>query len=163
MIWEIRAVAGFAYRAGWRGDDLATATAVALATSSGDDHWRWTPAFRTDVDRRGLFGLDATMFDLDRVGDLFDPNINASLAQNLWRSLDRTWEWAAVDLDAIPYYVTTFARSAAAAPDLTPNLPSTSIPTYMSRPTFDQLRAGRTAVETIKQAAHAIVRRALGE
>lgn len=162
MIWETRAIAGFAVRAGWKGEDVTTATAIAIATSSGDDQWSWSPAPAHEVDRVGLWGLDRHLFDLDRVGNMTDPANNARLAYGLWQGFSRSWEWAAVDVDRIPYYVTELARIAARNPDLAPAVSTVRLPAQLASVSLDRQRAARTAIETVRIAARSIIQRATG-
>lgn len=82
-------IARHAYDAGFRGDDLAIAVAVALAESTGDPRahnpvppdnsyglWQINMIGALGPERRRQYGLDANR-------DLFDPAVNAKVANKI--------------------------------------------------------------------------------
>lgn len=91
MLWGPEALAGFAQAAGWKGDDLVTAVALALSSSGGDDGYHDTagaPAYR---DRRGLWSLDVLTSPQLATPGIFDPRVNAAGAYGLWAAAGGTW------------------------------------------------------------------------
>jgi lysozyme-like protein len=111
-------IAQHAYRAGFRGDALATATAVALAESSGntashngtgydDSYGLW------QINMYGGLGPDRRrQFDLDADRDLFDPDENAKAAYAISHD-GKTFEpWSTYQNGAYRRYLDT-ARKAA--------------------------------------------------
>lgn len=116
MRWVPAVVAGFAADAGWRGGDLVTAVAVALATSDGDDAYRDVQWPGPSVDRRGLFGIDVTVSFPDYVDRLYDPRENAQRAYVLWRHHGGTFDWSPVYVAGSYVRRLTEAQGAAAAP-----------------------------------------------
>jgi hypothetical protein len=73
-----RQLVAYARAAGFTGDMLARAVAVALATSGGDARW-WSGPNSSDVYRLGLWGItDKPHPSANRSGLLTDPALNAS-------------------------------------------------------------------------------------
>lgn len=93
MRWPPARVAGFIRDAGWPEDQLATATAVALASSQGDDHFTWVVGDPPVIDERGLFAIDDVVDEVPADVDLFDPVANARFALLLWRRTGGDWSW----------------------------------------------------------------------
>ena len=91
-------IARHAYEAGFRGDDLATAVAVAMAESSGntrshngtgldDSYGLW------QVNMHGDLGpARREQFDLDSDKDLYDPGKNAEAAFDIYRGRGKSFE-----------------------------------------------------------------------
>jgi hypothetical protein len=96
MRWSPAAIAGFAYRAGFTGEDLIGAVALALATSDGDDTYRLTVPGDTRGPYLGLWGVPAEGVEVPVGEVLFDPDVNARAARLLWTTTDRTFEWSPV-------------------------------------------------------------------
>lgn len=84
MLWSPARVAGFAYTAGFRGNDLGRATAVALAVSGGDDGYRWTAGAPPYIDQVGLWGIDVARWPQWSPDDLGDPRGAAAAAWVLY-------------------------------------------------------------------------------
>jgi hypothetical protein len=91
--WGPLQVLTYAQRAGWGGRDAKVATAVALVTSEGADHFHWTHDTTPDVDQRGLWGLDVARIGDEDAHQLYDPMMNAALAYRLWCHYGASWEW----------------------------------------------------------------------
>lgn len=96
MIWSPGAVYGFVRAAGFGAVQWAQATALALATSGGDDLYRDVAWPGPAVDRRGLFGIDVVRFGQYAADDLLNPATNAKVALALTRSCDGLFDWSAV-------------------------------------------------------------------
>lgn len=92
MRWTPEVVAGFARRAGFTGDNLVIATAIALATSGGDDAWQWRPNDGSAIDMRGLFGIDVARYPRVKERALFNAQVNADTANALWQESAYRWE-----------------------------------------------------------------------
>jgi len=91
--WDAAELARVAGGAGFAGDALVTATALALATSGGLDSYRFRPGSPGSGDYRGLWGVD-----VDRYPDLAGrplevPRVNAATAYELWRDV-RGFGWS---------------------------------------------------------------------
>jgi hypothetical protein len=91
--WGVAAVAGWASRAGWSGDELHHAVAVAMAASGGADHWCYNPTSVPGVERRGLWAIRVDEVEPDEVARLFDPSAAAVIAHRLWSSAGGHWQW----------------------------------------------------------------------
>ena len=83
-------LASLARYGGWRGADLVTAVAVALAESGGD------PSVNAPgrEDSRGLWQINSVhfgRFDKDR---LYDPHYNAEAAYKIWRGRPSWADWS---------------------------------------------------------------------
>jgi hypothetical protein len=126
--WGVAQVASWAGDAGWAGDGLSDAVALALASSGGDDHHVSNPSYTEALERRGLFALrrcEAPQLD---PGDLFDPVANTKAAFAHWRDMGGVWSWHPVwasgaATDALPH-----VRAVLARPDLAarPGAPATA-------------------------------------
>lgn len=102
MLWGPEALAGFAEAAGWKGDDLVAAVALALSSSGGDDGYldsAGAPAYR---DRRGLWAIEVVDLPAPLVVNLWDPRANAAAAYGLW--VGRGGSWAAFPAFGSPAY-----------------------------------------------------------
>jgi hypothetical protein len=82
-------IAGYARAAGFAGDDLATAVAVALAESSGDTHAR-APSGCC----HGLWQIHARAHN-EAITDLWDPAYNARVAHRIWTRAGGWGPWEA--------------------------------------------------------------------
>lgn len=96
MIWPPAAVYGFVRAAGFRTEQWARATALAIATSGGDDLYRDVSHPGPAVDRRGLFGIDVVRFAEFSGDDLLDPRTNCRAAYALTVGYDGGFGWSAV-------------------------------------------------------------------
>lgn len=119
MLWQPARLAQFAYDAGLRGDDLATATALALRISGGDDAYVWRVDPGPLIDQRGLWGIDVVRFPQYAADDLTRPSVASRVMAALYGSSSPRWSWSPVDPDAIPDSTWAVARSAAAHPSRT--------------------------------------------
>lgn len=86
-------VTNFAEAAGFRGDDLARAVAVAMVTSQGDDQWREAPSVGLSGGRWGLWGVPGHVVVESQRAALLAPSVNASWAHALWLAAEGSWEW----------------------------------------------------------------------
>lgn len=112
-------VAWVAQDAGWRGEDLVVAVALALAVSDGDAAYGGPVAGHAGGVHVGLWGLSVLRYPgLDKF-DLTDPIIAARTAWKLWHATEHRWDWCPAWSGE--GYVRTLgrARAAAAAPSRT--------------------------------------------
>lgn len=96
MLWAPTAIAGFASRAGWRGDELAIAVALVLAGTAGDDLARDMFGSPPVVDRRGLWLVDVVAYPEHAGIGLYDPLANANAAHSLYTAGSRSFDWSPV-------------------------------------------------------------------
>lgn len=91
----INTAAAAAYNAGFRGEDLVTMVAIAMAESAGNPNARYNPNGGTGEDSYGLWqiNMDPSYRDgrLKQLGltdpkQLWDPNVNAKAAKTIWGS-----------------------------------------------------------------------------
>lgn len=98
MIWTPGAIYGFCRKVGFRTDQWARATALALATSAGDDLFMDVSTPRGGWDRRGLFGIDAGDHPAAAGLDLFDPSDNCKAAYALTVAAGGLFDWSPVPM-----------------------------------------------------------------
>jgi hypothetical protein len=91
--WDAHELARVAEHAGFSGDDVRTAVAVALTTSGGIDHFRYRPGSPGSGDYRGLWGIDVDRFPHYHHVELDVPRLNAHVARALCRDHDG-WHWS---------------------------------------------------------------------
>jgi hypothetical protein len=117
-------IAGAAKAAGFPDNELATATAVALAESGGE-----TTATNRNTNGSvdyGLWQINTVHGSLLSQGDKFNPTDNAKMAYTVWNGAGRKWSpWSAYNNQRYRTFLPT-ASLAAAAPTATPA--SASIP-----------------------------------
>lgn len=106
--WGVQQVGQWASAAGWKGDDLAYAVAVAMAGSNGADHAKVNPSYDVQLERRGLWLVRLLDMDEPQNVDLFDPVQNAAFAHTAWLERGQQWQWHPVALsgaadDALDY------------------------------------------------------------
>lgn len=92
--WAPEAIAYFAGKAGWAGEDLAVAVAVALASSDGRDHLVVSippPPLHEYV---GLWLVPANERTGRTVAELLNPYVNADTARRLWLLEGGGWSWS---------------------------------------------------------------------
>lgn len=90
-VWDASGIAYFATQAGASRRDALTMTAIAIASSRGDDAYEYQQQPGASVDARGLWALDVVAHpEFDRL-DLFDPQINARAAWSLHLAASRLW------------------------------------------------------------------------
>lgn len=94
MIWGPGAIAGFGDAAGWSGDELVQAVAVALAASGGDDLHTSRPFLGSAELLVGLWQVPAFASDGDTWQVLLDPYVNANAAQALYTAAGGSWAWS---------------------------------------------------------------------
>lgn len=124
MIWPPEAVAYFAGRAGFTGDDLVDAVAVALAVSGGDDAYHWTSSPAGAHDERGLWGLDVITTPALADVNLYGPQTAAEAAYVAWTASGGCWEAVTAYGPSAYRQALPVARAAAASPTGTIPLPS---------------------------------------
>lgn len=73
MIWSANNVAEFVRSVGFDPDVIGDAVALVLASSGGDDAWRYVAGIGGRVDQRGLFALDVKEWSQVADHDLFSP------------------------------------------------------------------------------------------
>lgn len=91
--WGPHAVAKYAQGAGFKGDALHDAVALALAVSNGADHWAHNPISAPGAERRGLWGIRVDEVPEDLALDLFDPTHNAQALRALWQRSGKSFGW----------------------------------------------------------------------
>ncbi|WP_460406147.1 transglycosylase SLT domain-containing protein, partial [Actinophytocola sediminis] len=116
-----RQIAEYAHDAGFRGRDLTTAVAIALAESSGrttahndtppdDSYGLW------QINMLGALGPERRrQFDLDRDRDLFDPATNAEAAFEISGRGTSFRPWTTFTSGAHEQFLDKARRAAAAA------------------------------------------------
>lgn len=125
MILPAAQIAALAKSAGWAGEDVVTAVAVALAESGGnpralaDDSddlsyglWQINMLGAMGPERRRAFGLTSNE-------QLYDPATNARAAHAIWRSQGWQRGWGAYSSGAYRKHLPV-ARAAAGSPAPTP-------------------------------------------
>jgi hypothetical protein len=93
--WDAHQLARVAEHAGWAGDDITTAVAVALATSGGLDtfeHRNGAPGSGRYV---GLWGIDTDAHPAYAAIELHVPVVNAHAARSLCGAYGG-WSWSPV-------------------------------------------------------------------
>lgn len=91
-------MAKWARDAGFSGDELHRAVAVAMASSQGDDHHVSNPAYLPSLERRGLWALRAAECPDVHPDALWNPATAAKAAYGAWAGAGRTWRWHPVYL-----------------------------------------------------------------
>lgn len=119
MLWRPARLASFAYDAGLRGDDLATAVALALRVSGGDDAYVWRVDPGPMIDQRGLWGVDVVRFPAYAADDLSRPTVAARVMAALFGGSDGPWAWSPVDPADISPDMLAAAQTAAQRPSRT--------------------------------------------
>jgi hypothetical protein len=92
-MWGSDAVARWATGAGWRGEALHDAVALAIAASGGADHYRSNPISTPGAERRGLWALRVDEVPAHVADDLWLPSVCAQVAHNLWSASDGSFAW----------------------------------------------------------------------
>ena len=95
MRWDAHQLARVAEHAGFVGDDVRTAVAVALATSGGMDHYRFRPGSPGSGDYHGLWGIDTDRYPWYSTVRLDIPAENARCARELCAE-HWGWRWSPV-------------------------------------------------------------------
>ena len=93
MRWDALEITRFARGAGFARDDVVTATALALATSGGIDHYEFAPGSPGVGRYVGLWGIDTDAWPVFADTDLFVPQHAATAAHALFE-LVGGWEWS---------------------------------------------------------------------
>ncbi|HLI74296.1 MAG TPA: hypothetical protein VKU86_10500 [Acidimicrobiales bacterium] len=91
--WGVARLADWCRSAGFAGDALVEAVAMAQAASGGDDHHVSNPSYIEALCRRGLFALRQCEAPHLSVGELFDPEKNTAAAFAHWRDMGGVWAW----------------------------------------------------------------------
>lgn len=91
--WGAQGVARFARAAGFKGEALHDAVALALAASGGADHYAYNPISAPGAERRGLWAVRVDEQPAELVGDLFDPSHAARVARALWEGASQSFGW----------------------------------------------------------------------
>ena len=132
-------IAGAAKAAGFPDNELATATAVALAESGGE-----TTATNRNTNGSvdyGLWQINTIHGSLLSQGDKFNPTDNAKMAYTVWSRAGNKWSpWSAYNNQRYRTFLPQ-ASLAAAAPTTTPNATTAAI----DIPTNPVAAAGSTA------------------
>ena len=95
MRWEALELARFARKVGFVGDDVTTATALAIATSGGVASYDVMPHAPGCGHWVGLWGIDVDRWPEYAERDLHVPHINAETAYELHQRFSG-WEWSPV-------------------------------------------------------------------
>lgn len=91
--WGPQTIAKFAQAAGFSGEALHDAVALALAASNGADHYRHNPVAHPGAERRGLWAIRVDQVPFGITADLFDPENNAMVTQALWHESGGAFSW----------------------------------------------------------------------
>jgi hypothetical protein len=91
--WGSLFVSQVAARAGFRGEAMHDATALAMAATQGQDHYAHNPISLPGAERRGLWAIRVDEVPVGAVGDLFDPEFNAKVARLLWQASSDSFGW----------------------------------------------------------------------
>jgi hypothetical protein len=91
--WGTAYVAQVARAAGFTGESLHDAVALAMAASGGADHYRHNPITVPGAERRGLFAIRVDEVPAELVADLFDPAANAGVARALYGLSGASFGW----------------------------------------------------------------------
>lgn len=135
-------MAAFAGVAGFAGDSLVSATALALAASGGDDAWRFAGGLGAGFDQRGLWALDVRRVPFVAGLDLFDPRTNAAATKAAYDAAGGDFGWHPVF--GAPGYLRALETAARAVSE--PYRPDTIPDVATAAPA---LAAGRHAPGTI--------------
>lgn len=93
MNWRAPALCGFAERAGWSGEPVVMAVAVALGASDGDDAYiarLWGGAHTSYV---GLWQVPVPTGDVETTYAMLGPLVNAQDAFRRYTDADDTFDW----------------------------------------------------------------------
>lgn len=96
MRWSPWILTQVARRAGWVGDELVDAVALALATSGGEDAFRYVVDPGPLVDQRGVWGIDVARIPEWASADLVDLDVNAAAAHSLYVVAGDSFDWSPV-------------------------------------------------------------------
>lgn len=91
--WGPKPIADWAQAAGFKGEALHDAVALALAVSNGADHYAHNPITAPGAERRGLWGIRCDEVPDGMVVDLFKPRHNAAVARALWEASGGSFAW----------------------------------------------------------------------
>lgn len=120
-------IAGYAKGAGFRGNEVAIATAIAIAESSGNTHAH-NDTFVTGDNSYGLWQINMigglgparrAHFKLNKNEELFDPATNARVAYALYKARGNWFDWSAYTNGK---YLLHLVRGHAAAKVADPNM-----------------------------------------
>lgn len=95
MRWDAHEIARFARGAGFHGDDVTMATAIALATSGGVATYDHRAGLVGTGHWRGLWGIDVDRYPDYAERDLLVPHEAAKAAHELCEALGN-WQWSPV-------------------------------------------------------------------
>lgn len=91
--WGPHVVARFARAAGFNGEALHDAVALAMAASGGADHYSHNPIAHPGAERRGLWAIRVDQVPTELAADLFDGADNARVARRLWEDSGGAFSW----------------------------------------------------------------------
>jgi Lysozyme like domain len=91
--WGASMVADIAGKAGFRGEELHDAVALALAASQGCDHYAHNPISAPGAERRGLWAIRVDEVPAGELPDLFNPSVSAAVARALWQLSGKSFGW----------------------------------------------------------------------
>lgn len=91
--WGSAMVAKIAKGAGFGGEALHDAVALALAASGGADHYQHNPISSPGAERRGLWAIRVDEVPGGEAADLFNADVNAAIARALWELSSGTFGW----------------------------------------------------------------------
>ena len=124
-------IAQLAAAAGFSGNDLTVATAVALAESGGDPHAH-PPAF-TNEDSRGLWQIYMLAHPEFAGADLYDPQINAAAAFRVYAAAGNSfYPWSAWKNGSYKRYMAS--AQAATPPEVIDPGPAEILPPEADQP-----------------------------
>lgn len=91
--WGPKPIADWAQAAGFKGEELFDAVALALAVSNGADHYAHNAITAPGAERRGLWGIRRDEVPDDMPLDLHNPQHNARVARALWVASGGSFAW----------------------------------------------------------------------
>lgn len=95
MRLDAATIANLARAAGFASEDVAIATALAIASSGGHTHYHRTAGLPGTGDWRGLWAVDVDRVPLATGRDLWEPGEAARVTHELVRAY-AGWEWSPV-------------------------------------------------------------------
>jgi hypothetical protein len=92
-LWGSSFIASLARDAGFKGDAVHDAVALAVAATQGADHYRHNPISWPGAERRGLWAIRVDEVPGDELVDLFNPSASARVAFALWQASSQSFGW----------------------------------------------------------------------
>jgi hypothetical protein len=146
--WGTVQVAKWARDAGFTGEALYQAVAIAMAVTGGADHHVSNVGYTPELARRGLWALRADEWVGPVQGDLFDPAYAAKTLYAAWEAHGKTWGWH-------PGWTSGAAPAAVDTVRAMLNHPSASTPAGPARSFSEGVARAKMVTDALKQAGSA--------